>query len=212
MFWFIVIVVIAVVVVVKIRAAVNADNATSSPSYGRTVGQYTSPAPQAAWREPVTADEHFVLMSIMADALCDYGMGVNESGMSEVNMTVTYSFAPNEPDRVTMTLYGVNSTSIFENSRAWQYLRNHSKQDGFYVEWKFEFPSGQGGAPFYYRDERSVMDFVRQFAPTVYPCPRKGFVGSGDDSWLCFKKDSIRRKSETLDAEIVNAYSTYRKY
>lgn len=212
MFWFIVVVVIAVIIAVRIRAAINEDKTTGSSSYSSGAGRYSSPAPQTVWREPVTPDEHFVLLSIMADALCDYGMGINESGMSEVNMTVTYSFAPNEPDRVKLTLYGVNSTSIFENSRAWQYLRSHAKQDGFYVEWEFEFPSSQGGAPFYYRDERSVMEFVRQFAPTVYSCPRKGFDGSGDHSWLCFRKDSIRRKTETVDAEIVNAYSTYRKY
>jgi len=162
-----------------------------------------------AWREPVTPDEHFVLLSIMADALSAFGMGVHPSGLSEVNMAVTYRFAPNEPDRVTMTLYGINSTSIFKNSRAWQYLRNHSQQDGFYVELKFEFPSGQGGAPFYYRDEEDVINFVRQFAPTVYSCPRRK---TNDDAWLCFRKEGVRRRAENLDAEIVNAYSTYRKY
>lgn len=209
MFWFIAIVVIVVIVGVKIRTAMNAVNSAGSPSYSKTTGQYTSPVSQAAWREPITPDEHFVLLSIMADALSAFGMGVSPSGLSEVNMTVTYNFAPHEPDRVTMTLYGVSATTVFQQCQAWKYLKRCSADDGFSVSWKFDFPSGEGGAPFYYRDEEDVISFVRQFAPTVYSCPRNK---TNDDAWLCFRKEGSRRRAENLDAEIVNAYNTYQKY
>lgn len=193
MFWVILIVVI--IAICAFKAWLNDDSSSSS----------TSAPPAPAWREPSTPDEHLVLLAIVANQLGKYGYG--DDKLTEVNMQTHWSWGFNRPDRVSVTLRGIDATSVLSDSKAWQYLKSQST-DGTSVKWTFEFDPSKGGAPGHYRGEEWTLQFIRQFAPQAYSCGISH--SSSDDSWICFGKNDLYLRD--IDAEVVRAYTSYRKY
>ena len=192
MFWVILIVVIIAICIFKAR------------SVGGSSSDSTPVEPVPVWREPSTPDEHLILLAIVANQLARFGYG--DDTLTEVNMRMHYRWGANQPDRVNITLYGIDATSVLSGSKAWQYLKNQSK-DGTSVEWTFEFDDSKG-APGHYRREEWTLQFIRQFAPNAYPCGISH--SSSDDSWICFGKSDVYLRD--IDAEVVRAYTNYRTY
>ena len=110
---------------------------------------------QIVWHNPTGAKEHFVMFSVVGEAI---------SSFDPVSLTVSYSWESNKDDEVHMTFYGINNTSIYQDTEVGRYL-NSLSGDGWSASCTFTFKASQGGAPYYFRTNEAVLDFVHKYAP-----------------------------------------------
>ena len=113
------------------------------------------PSPQINWEKPTSADEHIALFAIFGEAI---------SSFDTAALSVSYSWGAAVDDQVKMTFYGVNNTSVYQNTEVGRYIQSLSTDD-WTATCTFSFTAAHGGAPYYFRTNDAVLELVKKYAP-----------------------------------------------
>ena len=181
--WVIMILTLGVIMLLLFKRSSSVNGHTNVPSH-----------PQTIWDKPTGAVEHLVLFAIFGEAISYYDSAA---------LSVSYSWGAGVDDQVIMTLYGVNNTSVYHNTDVGRYIQSLSVDDHS-ATCTFSFTTAQGGAPYYFRTNDAVLEFIQKYAPHAEVDHQ---LSNSDFTYIQFLKHDLDRAHlpENISAAVMRA-------